>query len=154
MSTDRLPQLADFPAIITLPVQWGDQDAFGHVNNVVYFRWCESARIAYFELSGMHALLGQQQLGPILARIACDYLRQLNFPDTIHVGARITRLGTKSLTMEHALYSQAQDAIVAKSESVIVCFHYESQASCPIPAEVRAQIERFEKKPLGSASAG
>jgi acyl-CoA thioester hydrolase len=148
MTTARPPQLADFPAIITLPVQWGDQDAFGHVNNVVYFRWYESARIAYFEQSGMHALLEQQQLGPILARIAGDYVRQLNFPDTVHVGARITRLGTKSMTMEHAVYSQAQDAIVAKSDSVIVVFHYGEQTSCPIPADVRAQIERFENKSL------
>ena len=148
MSESHPPALADYPVVITLPVQWGDQDPFGHVNNVVYFRWYESARIAYFEQSGIHALLAQEQLGPILARITCDYLRQLNFPDTIQVGARVTRLGTKSFTIEHALYSQAQDAIVAKSDSVVVVFHYRQNASCPIPPEVRAQIERFEKKPL------
>lgn len=148
MST-RPTSLADHPVSIELPVQWGDQDAFGHVNNVVYFRWYESARIAYFAQSGMDALLEQDQLGPILARIACDYQRQLNFPDTIHVGARITRLGTKSVTMEHAIYSQSQDAIVAHSDSVIVVFHYGEQTSCPIPADVRALIERFEGRSLG-----
>ena len=146
MSESHPPELADFPAIITLPVQWGDQDAFGHVNNVVYFRWYESARIAYFEQSGMDALLERQQLGPILARIACDYHRQLNFPDTIRVGARITRLGSKSITMEHAVFSQAQSALIARSDSVIVIFHYGEQKSCAIPADVRTQIEQFEKK--------
>src|SRR5687768_11961436 len=106
MTNPRPADLADFPSIITLPVQWGDQDAFGHVNNVVYFRWYESARIAYFDESGMAALLDGQQLGPILARIACDYHRQLNFPDTIQVGSKVTRLGSKSMTIEHAIYSQ------------------------------------------------
>jgi acyl-CoA thioester hydrolase len=148
MSKAHPPALSDFPVVITLPVQWGDQDAFGHVNNVVYFRWYESARIAYFAESGMDELLGKQELGPILARIACDYHRQLNFPDTIQVGSRITRLGSKSITMEHAVYSQAQNALIAKSDSVIVIFHYGEQKSCAIPADVRAQIERFEGKAL------
>ena len=140
--------LAEFPVVITLPVQWGDQDAFGHVNNVVYFRWYESARIAYFEQSGIAPLLDRQQLGPILARIACDYHRQLNFPDTIQIGARVSRLGSKSMTIQHAIYSQAQQAIVAKSDSVVVIFHYGDNASHPIPADVREQLERFENKPL------
>lgn len=148
MSQTRPKLLADFPAHLTLPVQWGDQDAFGHVNNVVYFRWYESARIEYFRASGIDGLLGQEQLGPILARIASDYLRQLNFPDTIQVGARVARLGTKSLTMEHAVYSQAQDAIVARSDSVIVVFHYGQQSSCPIPDVVREAIARFEGRAL------
>jgi acyl-CoA thioester hydrolase len=148
MSIPRPAELADFPVIITLPVQWGDQDAFGHVNNVVYFRWYESARIAYFEQSGIAALLEQQQLGPILARIACDYHRQLNFPDTIEVGSRVTRVGSKSMTIEHAIYSQAQQAIVAKSDSVVVIFHYGDNVSHAVPQDVRAQLERFEKKSL------
>ena len=148
MSESHPAALADFPVVITLPVQWGDQDAFGHVNNVVYFRWYESARIEYFEQSGMRLLLDSQQLGPILARITCDYHRQLNFPDTIRIGARISRLGSKSITMEHAIFSQAQDALIAKSDSVIVIFHYGEQKSCAIPDDVRLQIERFEGKAL------
>ena len=152
MSEPNLPALADYPVVITLPVQWGDQDAFGHVNNVVYFRWYESARIAYFAQSGMHSLLEAQQLGPILARIACDYHRQLNFPDTIRVGAKITRMGSKSITMEHAVFSQQQNALIARSDSVIVIFHYGEQKSCVIPEGVRTQIERFEGKSLGAAA--
>jgi len=51
--------LADHPVVITWPVQWGDQDAFGHVNNVVYFRWMESARIAYFRQAGVESAAAQ-----------------------------------------------------------------------------------------------
>ena len=48
---------ADYPVVISLPVQWGDQDLFGHVNNVVYFRWYESARIAYLDRIGVSDLM-------------------------------------------------------------------------------------------------
>ena len=82
MKPDAPELLKDYPIILTLPILWGDQDAFGHVNNVVYFRWCESARVAYLNDTGLQDLMSQANLGPILASIKCDYLRQLNFPDT------------------------------------------------------------------------
>ncbi len=86
MSTDA-DLLAEFSVILTLPVQWGDQDAMQHVNNVVYFRWCESARIEYFGRIGLADRRSAEHVGPILASIKCDFRRQLNFPDTIRIGA-------------------------------------------------------------------
>ena len=77
--------LAEFRVILTLPVQWGDQDAMQHVNNVVYFRWCESARIEYFGRIGLGDRRKADHVGPILASIKCDFRRQLNFPDTIRI---------------------------------------------------------------------
>jgi len=142
MSTEPLQ---DFPIVLTLPVLWGNQDAFGHVNNVVYFRWCESARVAYLNDTGLQALMAQANLGPILASIKCDYLRQLNFPDTVHIGARITRIGNRSVSMEHAIYSDTQQAIVAKADSVVVLFDYAQQKSHAIPDNVRELINRLEK---------
>lgn len=146
MNADAPELLQEYPLVLTLPILWGNQDAFGHVNNVVYFRWCESARVAYLNDTGLQALMSQANLGPILASITCDFLRQLNFPDTVRIGARITRIGTKSVSMEHAIYSDALQAIAATSNSVIVLFDYAQQKSCVIPAEVRAKIESIEKK--------
>ena len=138
--------LKDYPIILTLPILWGDQDAFGHVNNVVYFRWCESARVAYLNDTGLQALMSQANLGPILASIKCDYLRQLNYPDTVRIGARITRIGNKSVSMEHAIFSDSLQAIAAKSDSVVVLFDYGQQKSCAIPADVRDKIAAVEGK--------
>ena len=137
--------LAKFPVILEWPVQWGDQDALGHVNNTVYFRWCESARIAYLHRLGLEAWMTPTELGPILARIECNYKRQLHFPDTVRIGSRISQLGRTSLTMEHALVSVAQNALVAESTSVIVVFNYQTQRPTPVPAEVRLAIERLEQ---------
>ena len=138
--------LKDYPIILTLPILWGDQDAFGHVNNVVYFRWCESARVAYLNDTGLQALMSQANLGPILASIKCDYLRQLNYPDTVRIGARVTRIGNKSVSMEHAIFSDSLQAIAAKSDSVVVLFDYGQQKSCAIPADVRDKIAAVEGK--------
>ncbi|MBC7856980.1 MAG: acyl-CoA thioesterase [Pirellulaceae bacterium] len=144
MKSDAPGLLQDYPIVLTLPILWGDQDAFGHVNNVVYFRWCESARVAYLNDTGLQALMSQANLGPILASIKCDYLRQLNYPDTVHIGARITRIGTKSVSMEHAVFSDSLQAIVAKSDSVVVLFDYGQQKSCVIPIDVRDKITAVE----------
>jgi acyl-CoA thioester hydrolase len=146
MNPDAPKLLEDYPIILTLPILWGNQDAFGHVNNVVYFRWCESARVAYLNDTGLQALMSQANLGPILASITCDFLRQLNFPDTVRIGARITRIGTKSVTMEHAIYADSLQAIAAKATSVIVLFDYAQQKSCAIPDKVRELIDRLEKR--------
>jgi len=140
----KTPLLADYPVVFSLPLQWGDQDAFGHVNNVVYFRWFESARVVYLDQSGLDHLMEATGLGPILASIHCDYRRQLNYPDAVQIGARVTHLGNASLKMQHAVYSEAQAAIVAEGESVIVTFDYQAQKSVRIPDEVRQKIERLE----------
>ena len=130
---------------ISLPIQWGDQDAFGHVNNTVYLRCFESARIAY----GRQVILGDMEgkaVGPILAAISCQYRRQLTFPDTVHVGARITRIGRSSLAMEHRLISESLQAIAAEGDSTLVSFDYAAQKTVPLPADVRARIEALERR--------
>jgi acyl-CoA thioester hydrolase len=130
---------------ISLPVQWGDQDAFQHVNNVVYLRWFESARIAYGNQTGLQLLdVGGQKIGPILAALSCNYRRQLNFPDTVHVGARVTRIGNSSLKMEHRIISEALGAVVADGDSTLVAFDYISQKPVPVPDSVRDAIAKLE----------
>jgi len=144
MSASSADPLAGFPVVLSLAVQWGDQDAFQHVNNTVYFRWCESARIAYIERIGLTDLMARERIGPILASITCNYRRPLTYPDTVRVGARITRLGRSSMTMEHRVTSDAADNVAADAESTLVVFDYARQAPHPIPDAVRAAIAALE----------
>lgn len=152
MDSDIEKLCEGFPVWITLPIQWGDQDAFRHVNNTVYLRWFESARIAYGSRIDLAESGDGKKIAPILAAIACSYRRQLKFPDTVHVGARISRLGRSSLTMEHRIVSESLRAIAAEGDSTLVAFDYGAQKSVPISAELRARIEQLEGKALpGSA---
>jgi acyl-CoA thioester hydrolase len=148
MTTGHSEHLTEFPVSIDLPVQWGDQDAFGHVNNTVYLRWLESSRIAYCLRIGLAVSASAQTISPILASITCHFRRPVTFPDTVHIGARISRIGRSSLTMEHVIVTESEPGIVADGTSVLVSFDYRAGKSCPIPDEVRTAIERLEGKSL------
>lgn len=138
--------LADFGVVTALPVQWGDQDAFQHVNNKVYLRWCESGRIAYLLQTGLDGPSEQNPIGPILAAIQCNFRRPVTYPDNVRIGTRVTRLGRSSVTMEHVIVSESQQAVVADASSTLVVFDYRGQTSQPIPQEFREAITRIEGK--------
>jgi len=143
----KLPDdfVTTYPVIITLPVQWGDQDAFGHVNNTIYFRWFESARIAYADRVGLSDLMTRTNVGPILASIQCHYRRQVTYPESVHIGARVTRIGRTSFSVVHAILRASDLVLAAEGESTVVVFDYNAQAPCPVPEEIRAAIESLEK---------
>ena len=143
----RPAELADHPLVITLPVQWGDQDSFGHVNNVVYFRWMESARIEYFLLADFGTSSNNQGTGPILASLKCDFRRQMRFPDQVLVSASVVSIGRTSLKMHHRVYSTAQQAITAEGDSVLVMFDYLTQQPVPVSEAIRAKIGTVENRP-------
>jgi acyl-CoA thioester hydrolase len=133
--------LAKFPVVVRIPVQWGDQDAFGHVNNIIPHRWFESARIALFGRIGLLDLRKMLGVGPILAATACDYRRQITFPDTVQIGIRVARVGRTSIGFEHTVVSETQNAVVAEGTSTTVVFDYQARKPQPVPDEIRRAIE-------------
>ncbi|MCA9120422.1 MAG: acyl-CoA thioesterase [Planctomycetaceae bacterium] len=149
MAEETLNPLNDFPVVISLPLQWGDQDAFGHVNNTVPIRWFESARVAYLEQSVMHQMMHAGGLGPILASVTCNYRRQLHYPDRVSIGARISKIGRSSLIMEHVVYSEKLDAVAADGTSTVVVFDYEANRPTRVPDEIRKAFELLEGRTIG-----
>lgn len=141
---------SDFAVHLDWPVQWGDQDMFGHVNNTIYFRWFESARVEYLERIGMSAMSRREMvLGPILASVTCNFRRQVTFPDTVRIGTRVSRIGKTSMTIDHGIWSTAgQGALVADGTSTVVVFDYQSQRPTRVPDEIRQRIEAIEGKRL------
>ena len=135
--------LAVFPVVVPIPVHWGEQDALGHVNNINYLRWCETARVYYLEKIGLWQSIAQDAVGPILASIACNFRVPVTFPDTVRVGARVTRIGNSSFRMEHRIVSEKL-GLVADADSTLVIFDYRANRSCPIPPKIRGAIEELE----------
>ena len=136
--------LAGFPLVIVQPVQWGEQDPLGHVNHVTYFRWYETARIAYFLKVGLMDMHKNERIGPILASVANDYRSQITYPDTVHIGVRVARIGRSSMDMEHKIFSQNDHALAAEGKSTLVVFDYQANKSHPVPARIRHAIENLE----------
>lgn len=141
MSENPLPE---FPVTICQPVQWGEQDGLGHVNNMHFIRWFESARIAYLRRCGVE--ITNLGIGPILASVRCDYRKQLTYPDQLIVGARVTRIGRSSMTIEHQIWSEQSQAVAAEGDSTVVMFDYTHQKSFAISAEIRSRIEALENR--------
>lgn len=122
----RRVSIEDFPFRVSLPVLWGHMDAFQHVNNVIYFRYLESARIAYFEEAQLMKSIEKTGIGPILAETSCRYIKPLRFPDTIDVGCRTTVIRESEMEQDYAIYSRRLNKIVAVGWALIVAYDYKS----------------------------
>jgi acyl-CoA thioester hydrolase len=136
--------LADYAAVIVLPVIWGDMDAFQHVNNTIYLRWFESARIAFMEKAGLRQVLTEMNLGPILASVTCNFRKQIRYPDTVHIGAKVSGFGRTSLTIDHAVVSEALGQVAADGKSIVVIFDYQSQRPVRIPQQMLDAFDRLQ----------
>jgi len=136
--------LLTFPILVVQPVQWGDQDAFGHVNNTIYLRWFESGRVAYFDRIGLSEMMRQSKIGPILASLTCNYRRQVTYPDQVRIGTRVSRIGHTSLTLEHRITSDSSQSIVTEGTSTIVAFDYAQNRPVPVPEALRREIALLE----------
>ena len=136
--------LFDYADIVAVQVQWGDQDAFGHVNNTVFMRWFEIGRISYVERLGLSHDASRKSPAPILAAVGCNFRHQVAYPDRVLVGTRVSRVGNRSLVMEHAIFSETHDKIVADGTSTIVQFDYSEGKSCPFSDEARRKIGEIE----------
>ena len=134
--------LAHYPVIHHQPIHWGEMDAFNHLNNVVYYRYAESARIGYLQALGMF----DGSMVTVLAQSSCQYLRPVTYPDTLLLGVRCQRLGNTSIVMEYSYYSTAQEAIVATAEAVVVRLDSDGKRKLPWTEEERARLLALEAK--------
>ena len=136
----RPDELSHYPIIHHQPIHWGEMDAFNHLNNVVYYRYAESARIGYLQALGMF----DGNMVTVLAQSSCQYLRPVTYPDTLLLGVRCQRLGNTSIVIEYSYYSCAQEVIVATAEAVIVRLDSDGKDKLPWTAEERERLLALE----------
>ena len=138
------PLLTEFSVVLTLPVQWGEMDAYGHVNNAVLFRYFESARIAFLERCGFIESMEQDRIGAILHSTACRFRLPLYYPDTVEVGGRATDVASDRFTMEYRVVSLTKQAVVAEGQAVIVSYDYARGGKGKLPEAVQRKIAMLE----------
>ena len=130
-----------------ITVRWGDMDAYGHVNNAVFFTYFESGRIEYFARIGMQNKSEENLLAPALASASVNFRRQIHFPAELEVGVRALKIGTSSVTLEHVLVQKGTEEIIADGAAVIVYVDYAVGKSTPIPDAIRNTIRSVEQNP-------
>ena len=116
-----------------IPVQWGEMDAFNHVNNVVYIRWCETARIELFRNIwgnkgiNMKEILEGSGVGPILANFNINYKIPISYPDNVIIQTRVAHIGNSSFNVEHQVFTEKMgNSVVAEASSVVVMLNYKT----------------------------
>jgi len=143
MSVNEL--LKDYPVTVEVPVVWGEMDAFSHVNNVVYFRYFETARIAYFYEIDFMKVMEDTAVGPILASTQCRFRIPLSYPDRVSIGARARNLSNDRFTHEYVVVSHKLEKIAAEGSGLIVTFNYQSNEKATVPAVIQKNIQKLEQ---------
>ena len=133
-----------YPVQIPLIVQWGEMDSFQHVNNIVYFRYFETARIAYFQRMG---IIGnpEDHIGPILGSTECKFIFPLSYPDNIMCTAQVTDIKVDRFYMEYRVFSLTHERLAAKGTGVIVSYDYNSKKKVELPMAWQNTITSIEK---------
>lgn len=135
--------MSDFRFSTSIAVRYADLDAQGHLNHAKYFTYMEQARFEYILAVGLwRREQGFEAVGQIVAEAACSYKRPVQLGESVTVGVRTSRLGTKSMELEYRL--SVGPAEVAVGRTVQVAYDYTRQASVALPLAWRTQITAFE----------
>ncbi len=136
--------LKGYPVVIEIPIAWGEMDSFQHVNNIVYFRYFESIRMAYFGKLDVWTFMEETGIGPILSSTKCRFRFPLTYPDMISGGGRVTRLEAGRYVMEYKLISHEHRKVAAEGEGLIVSYDYREKRKAPLPEELKRRIQSLE----------
>jgi acyl-CoA thioester hydrolase len=130
-----------YNVVYETPIAWGDMDAFAHVNNTVFFRLFESARMEY--LGRINFTGANAGIGPILASTSCVFRRPITYPDRVQVGARVTEVAHDRFTMQYVIV-KSDGRMAAEGSGVIVSYDYKAQSKTPLPEDVREAIRAID----------
>lgn len=127
---------------LAIPTRWIDNDMFGHVNNVAYYRFFETV-IVRFTMDEAGLDIRTCDLVPYAVESMCRYLKPMSYPDTIEAGLRVARLGSTSVTYELGLFVEGSREPAATGHIVQVFVGRKSERPEPIPPSIRAVFARF-----------
>lgn len=150
-----MPQQDEIPSALARPVpqprsayavfrsigtRWADNDAYGHVNNVVYYSWFDTAVNAYLIEQGALNIHQGGTIGLVI-ETQCNYFEPLAFPQTVEAGIRVARIGTSSVRYEVGLFAQGASMTAACGHFVHVYVDREHRRPCALPLELRAALQ-------------
>jgi acyl-CoA thioester hydrolase len=137
---------ADYRFFSTIPTRWHDNDIYGHVNNVLYY--------SFFDTAIAHLLMQEGGLDPwrgsvvgVAVETGCRFHRSFAFPDLIHAGLRVGHLGSSSVRYEIGLFRNEEDEASAEGHFVHVFVDRPTQRPVPIPDPIRAALESHRRSP-------
>ena len=140
MSREQPRPRSAYRAWRTIPTRWADNDAYGHVNNVVHYSWFDTAVNAWLIEAGLLDIVMGDPIG-LVVETRCAYFAALSFPQTAEVGLGIERLGESSVTYRLGIFGQGSDRAAAQGEFTHVYVDRSTRKPRPLPDEWRAKLE-------------
>jgi acyl-CoA thioester hydrolase len=124
---------------LRMPIRWGDMDAMGHVNNTVYFRYLEQARISWFVEAGCEPDPSGE--GPVIVNARCTFIKQLKYPGDIEIRTYVGEPGRSSFeSYQEIRRIDEPDVIAAEGGAKIVWVDFPREKSAPLPERIRALL--------------
>ena len=134
------PTRADFRIWRTFATRWRDNDAYGHVNNSVYYEWFDSAVNAWLVERGLLDIAAGDHIA-LVVETRCTYAAPLAFPQPVEVGLALAELGRSSVRYRLGVFAQGADSAAAHGEFVHVLVDRATRTPVAIPADWRAALE-------------
>jgi len=133
-----------FPVKLHLRLDWSELDLFGHINNVMFFKYIQASRINYWEHVGFMNRYFKDKIGPILVSTGCQFSKPLFYPDTITVEVRLEFIKTTSIGLHHRILN-GKNELSAEAHDVIVLYDFAKNEKVPISAELREAMDKTIK---------
>ncbi len=121
----------------TIPTRWADNDVYGHVNNVVYYEWFDTAVNGWLIENGLLDAAASDIVG-LVVETGCSYFESVGFPETVGIGLTVSKLGTSSVTYRIGVFREACELAAAQGHFTHVYVDRKSQRPVPIPDGARA----------------
>ena len=134
---------SDYRHFRAIPTRWMDNDIYGHVNNVNYYSYFDTAVNQYLIEEGVLDIHRGEVIG-FVVETACNYFRPLAFPDVIAAGIRVARIGKSSVRYEVGLFSNDEEEIAAAGHFVHVYVNRESGRPVPMPENMVAALKKLQ----------
>lgn len=128
-----------FAVFRDIPTRWADNDVYGHVNNVVYYSWFDTAVNTYLIEQGALDIHSGSTIGLVI-ETQCNYFAPLAYPQMVQAGIRVGRLGSSSVRYEIGLFAQGQALCAAAGHFVHVYVDKATRRPCALPAALRAAL--------------
>lgn len=142
MSDNKPINRSDYKVFIPITTRWMDNDSFGHLNNVVYYSFFDTA-VNQFLMREAGRNVHKDIIGFYVVHSNCNYLSSVAYPDEVEVGLRIIKLGNSSVTYEIGVFKKGNDKAAAWGQFVHVCVNKEEDKSVPIPDNLRKVFEKI-----------
>lgn len=139
-TTDFLQQIK-FPFPVRQQVLWGEMDAFNHINNVIYFRYFETARVEFFNRTNLWQTYFDENIRIVVGKLECNYIREITHPAEIEISVGIKKIGNSSLTVHHIV--KCNGAIAAHGEGIIVATNPSTGKSTPWTGKLRSEFMKW-----------